>query len=132
MFATADPQSGLWSVPATGGEPRMLTRPDPQRGEADHVLPSFLPGGTSVLFTITTGPGSMEESSVAVLDLKDGHVQSPAEARQKRCVFAHRTPGLRRRGLVARCRIRSRDVERVGIASSGRVGCAEPAGGRTF
>ena len=59
-------------MPAAGGEPRMLTKPDPQRGEGDHVLPSFLPGGTSVLFTITPSSGAMEESSVAVLDLKTG------------------------------------------------------------
>ena len=72
VFATTDPQSGLWIMPAVGVEPRMLTRPDPQRGEADHVLPSFLPGGTSVLFTITPSSGSLGESSVAVLDLKTG------------------------------------------------------------
>lgn len=72
VFATGDSQSGLWSVSAAGGEPRMLTKPDPQRGEQDHVLPSFLPGGTSVLFTITPSSGLVEESSVAVLDLKTG------------------------------------------------------------
>jgi serine/threonine-protein kinase len=72
VFATADPDSGLWSVPAAGGEPRMLTKPDHQLGEADHVSPSFLPGGTSVLFTILPTGGSVEGRSVAVLDLKTG------------------------------------------------------------
>jgi serine/threonine-protein kinase len=72
VFATADPDSGLWSVPAAGGEPRMLTKPDHQRGEMDHVFPSFLPGGTSVLFTILPSIGSGKEPSVAVLDLKTG------------------------------------------------------------
>jgi hypothetical protein len=69
VFATLDPQSGLWSVPAA---PRMLTKPDPQRGERDHLFPSFLPGGTSVLFTITSTSAPNEEPSIAVLNLKTG------------------------------------------------------------
>jgi eukaryotic-like serine/threonine-protein kinase len=41
--------SGLWTVSATGGEPRQLTVP--RQGER-HELPQMLPGGRAVLFTI--------------------------------------------------------------------------------
>jgi len=71
VFATDDTSTGLMSVPAAGGEPRMLTKPDPTHGEGDHVFPSMLPGGTAVLFTITA-PGQTETSQVAVLDLRSG------------------------------------------------------------
>lgn len=49
-FATADPSIGLSAVPATGGEPRVMTRPSP--GENDHLDPSVLPDGRSLLFTV--------------------------------------------------------------------------------
>ena len=36
----------------------MLTTPDRERGEVDHLWPEFLPGGTAVLFTITPASGA--------------------------------------------------------------------------
>ena len=42
-------------MPAGGGEPEVLTKPDPAKGERDHYFPSVLPGGRGVLFTITAG-----------------------------------------------------------------------------
>jgi Tol biopolymer transport system component len=71
VFSTADASTGLLQVPAVGGEPKVLTRPDVGRGESDHFYPSFLPGGRAVLFTITTS-GQAENSEIAVLDLKSG------------------------------------------------------------
>ena len=57
-------------MPASGGEPTVLTRPDTAQGENDHVFPSVLPGGRGVLFTImTAGP---DKSQVAILDRKTG------------------------------------------------------------
>ena len=72
VFATGDTATGLLSVPANGGEPKVLTRPEPAQGEADHVFPSVLPGGRGVLFTITTSGQPAGEVQVAVLDLKTG------------------------------------------------------------
>ena len=70
VFATADIETGLFSVSADGGDPKPLTTPDQER-EGDHVFPSFLPGGTRVLYTILPkadgGP-----AQIAVLDLKSG------------------------------------------------------------
>jgi serine/threonine-protein kinase len=70
VFATSDPTTGLLSVPAGGGEPTVLTKPDTARGEQDHWFPEVLPGGRAVLFTITAP--SLDTSQVAVLDLKTG------------------------------------------------------------
>ena len=67
MFATFAGE--LMSVPAAGGEPTVLTRPDPSKSERRHWYPSMLPGGRGILFTITA-PDRVESAQVAVLDLK--------------------------------------------------------------
>jgi eukaryotic-like serine/threonine-protein kinase len=66
------PATGLLRIPATGGEFSVLTRPNRETGEADHLWPQFLPGGKTVLFTITAVTGDMDAASVAVLDLASG------------------------------------------------------------
>jgi serine/threonine-protein kinase len=71
IFATSDTSSGLFRVPAAGGEPQVLTKPDVQKGELDHLYPELLPGGHSVLFTITKRE-SVANSEIAVLDLDKG------------------------------------------------------------
>lgn len=70
VFATNDPSTGLLRVAMSGGEPAVLTKPDPDRGEKDHVFPSVLPGGSGVLFTIIGNVPS--DRHVAVLDLTTG------------------------------------------------------------
>jgi len=70
VFATSEPFSGLLRVPASGGEPEVLTKPDAATGERDHYFPSVLPGASGVLFTIWTGGN--KNGQVAVLDLKTG------------------------------------------------------------
>ena len=67
IFATAVRDSGLWQVAAAGGEPQQLTTPDAEKGERDHLWPEILPGGETVLFTITADP--IGESQIAVLSL---------------------------------------------------------------
>jgi eukaryotic-like serine/threonine-protein kinase len=49
---TGDLEAGLSRVPAVGGTAEPLTRPDPKREEYDHRLPSWLPDGKSILFTV--------------------------------------------------------------------------------
>ena len=68
IFATSDTTTGLLRVAARGGEPEVLTRPDTNDGEQDHLFPSLLPGGRGVLFTIAEG----SQRGVAVLDLNTG------------------------------------------------------------
>ena len=50
----------------------MLTKPDRERGERDHVWPEFLPGGKAVLFTISPPAGDIANAQIAVLDLQTG------------------------------------------------------------
>jgi eukaryotic-like serine/threonine-protein kinase len=70
VFATRDISIGLQRVPVSGGDPAVLTKPNRQGGEFDHVWPEFLPGGQAVLFTIV-GMG-VENNQIAVLDLRSG------------------------------------------------------------
>ena len=70
VFATANGTTGLQRVAASGSEVTVLTRPDPERGEADHILPMRLPGGRAVLFTTTSRTGGPRQ--IALLDLATG------------------------------------------------------------
>ena len=62
--------SGLWQVPAVGGEPDPLTNADRERGELGHLWPEILPDGKHVLFTIGASP--IEDAQIAVLSLESG------------------------------------------------------------
>jgi serine/threonine protein kinase len=44
--------TGLSRVAAEGGKRETLTRPDPKQEESSHRLPSWLPNGKAVLFTV--------------------------------------------------------------------------------
>jgi serine/threonine-protein kinase len=70
IVATNSPTTGLLAIPADGGTPVILTRPDRSRGEAQHLWPEPLPAGGSVLFTITSQNGGLEAARIAVLDLR--------------------------------------------------------------
>jgi serine/threonine-protein kinase len=72
VFATAALETGLLRVSSSGGQPQVVTRPDRAKGEGDHVLPRWLPGGNAVLFTIHNplGPPDSTASQIAVLDLR--------------------------------------------------------------
>ena len=70
IYGTRDPDSGLWRVRATGGEPEMLTKPDPKSGVVYHWWPEILPDGKAVLFTMVGA--SEQDSKIAVLSLATG------------------------------------------------------------
>jgi serine/threonine-protein kinase len=72
LFATTDPTTGLLQIPAGGGPPTVLTRPDRSQGELDHWWPEMLPGGRAVLLTISAATGGLDAAQVAVLDLQSG------------------------------------------------------------
>ena len=107
VFATDDPDTGLWRVPADGGEPVLLTRPNRAQQENDHVFPSMLPDGRGVLFTIGAA-GQADNGQVAVLDFQTGesrtlvrggnqaeYVEHPAGARRGRYLTFGRAGALR-------------------------------------
>ena len=68
VFGTADVTTGLLQTSEDGGEVTVLTRPDREHGEIDHMWPQPLPGSRAVLFTIVSGPGP-DARQVAVFDL---------------------------------------------------------------
>ena len=70
VFGSANASTGLWRVAAVGGEPEVLTTPDPEQGELDHFWPHLLPDGESVVFTVLAAPES--ESTIEVLSLDTG------------------------------------------------------------
>ncbi len=64
--------TGLLRLSPSGGEPVVLTRPNRERGEGDHLWPQVLPDGRQVLFTITALTGGIDAAQVGVLDLASG------------------------------------------------------------
>ncbi|MEP6767712.1 MAG: protein kinase, partial [Acidobacteriota bacterium] len=64
--------SGLFRVPAAGGEPRPLTTIDAAHGERTHRWPEILPDGATVLFTVGTQdkPGDYDEARIDAVSLE--------------------------------------------------------------
>ena len=50
--------SGLHRIPASGGDSRPVTAPDPQRNEVAHVAPHFLPDGRHFFYLALTRTAS--------------------------------------------------------------------------
>jgi serine/threonine-protein kinase len=76
--------SGLSIVSADGGKPESLTTPDPKREEYSHRLPSWLPNGKAVLFTVMIHAfDSQPRLALLRLDTREWHVllQDAADAR---------------------------------------------------
>jgi Tol biopolymer transport system component len=72
VFATGEATTGLQRIPAGGGAATVLTRPDREGDEADHVNPVWLPGGRGLLFTVTSRGGGLDAAKVAVFDVATG------------------------------------------------------------
>ena len=72
IFATNSGTTGLQRIDVASGQTTVLTRPDREKGEADHVWPELLPGGRAVLFTIAAVTGGHDAAQVAILDLQSG------------------------------------------------------------
>ena len=105
IFATAAPSTGLQRVSSAGGEPTVLTKPNRERGEDDHLWPQFLPGSQAVLFTITPTTGGVDASQVAVLDLSTGTQKILMRGGSQAHVRVERPSGLRRGGYAPRRRL---------------------------
>jgi serine/threonine-protein kinase len=77
VFSTTDPATGILSVPARGGEPTVLTRPNMASGERDQLFPSLLPGGRIVLFTRGLPDiQGIANGEVAALNVRDGRIKT--------------------------------------------------------
>ncbi len=67
--------SSLLRVPAAGGAPEVLTKPDFRGGEGSHWWfrwPQVLPGGKVILFTAHAGAGTPDKSLIEVHSLVTG------------------------------------------------------------
>jgi Tol biopolymer transport system component len=63
--------SGLYAIPAAGGQPRQVTQPGSTPDDRAHVWPNTLPGGSGVIFTVWTGR-SFNEARIEGLSLRTG------------------------------------------------------------
>lgn len=65
--------SGLFKVPATGGEPRRITALDAKNQETEHRFPEILPGGKALLFVVrNAAQPSFDDADIATLSLASG------------------------------------------------------------
>ena len=65
VYATSE---GLYEIPATGGERKLIARPDRARKEDLYGFPQFLPGGRSIVFTLISQEPTQAPQTV-MLDL---------------------------------------------------------------
>jgi serine/threonine protein kinase len=73
VFATHSRETGLMRVPAAGGSVDVLSRPNIDQSEADHLWPEILPGGKHVLFGLSRIDGTWDVGLLA-LDTKQWRV----------------------------------------------------------
>ncbi len=66
VYASSAPRQGLWSVPADGGEPKLLIGPDSASGQVVFATPWAVPGTNRILFTTWR---RSEEPLVVMIDL---------------------------------------------------------------
>ncbi|MGB5816060.1 MAG: protein kinase [Thermoanaerobaculia bacterium] len=69
--------SGLHRIPASGGVPEELTRPDLEQGELGHFWPQHLPDGNAVVFTSFSVP--LSRASIDVYDFATGEHRTLVE-----------------------------------------------------
>ncbi|MGH9862509.1 MAG: protein kinase domain-containing protein [Candidatus Acidiferrales bacterium] len=78
IYFTPSPVAGLYRVPAAGGTPQGVTKPDSSKGERSHRWPQMLPGGKAILFTFETSFASFNDAHIGVYSPETG---------QRRTVF---------------------------------------------
>jgi serine/threonine-protein kinase len=71
VFAPS-PNTGLFRIPAAGGEPQPLTQLDTAKNEATHRWPQVLPDGKHVLFTSHTLQSPFDTANLEVVNVETG------------------------------------------------------------
>jgi len=67
LFSRGGP-SGLFRVPATGGEPVLVSKPDLSKLEGAYIFPAFLPDGNHFLYNVRGGQKETRGVYVGSLD----------------------------------------------------------------
>ena len=75
IIYAASLSSGLLQIPASGGAPKAISKPDAAANGYAHVFPQALPGGRRVLFTVW---GQNKGSAVLALDSGKWEIVLPA------------------------------------------------------
>jgi serine/threonine-protein kinase len=114
VFATT---AGLYRVPANGGQPTLLVKPDAAKKERLYAWPHFLPDSQSILYTIVSA-GEGAATRIELLDLRTrasrlvieegttpvyvptGHLVYAAGSRLEAVVFDASTGTARRDAVV--------------------------------
>jgi hypothetical protein len=69
-------RGSLWAVPAAGGSPRLVARPDSAHGQRAFAWPEMLPAGDNALVTIERSAGASPDSNhIGVVSLASGQVK---------------------------------------------------------
>jgi serine/threonine-protein kinase len=63
--------SGVYAVPAAGGQPRQVTQPGSTPDDRAHLWPSVLPGNSGLIFTVWTGR-TFNEARIEALSFVSG------------------------------------------------------------
>lgn len=63
--------SGIYAVPAGGGQPRQVTQPGSTADDRAHLWPKALPGGSGIIFTVWKGR-SFNDARIEGLSFKTG------------------------------------------------------------
>jgi serine/threonine-protein kinase len=79
-IAARSGRRGLMIVSASGGEPRVLTAAEPDRGEAGHLYPYVLPQSRGVMFHVQAPGRPTFEGKLVVLDTASGERREIAAA----------------------------------------------------
>ena len=105
IFATAAPSTGLQRVSSAGGEPTVLTKPNRERGESDHLWPQFLPGSQGR--SVYDHPDDGRHRCLAGGRPRpvDRHTEDPDAGRQPGAIRVERPSDLRRGGYAPRRRL---------------------------
>ncbi len=77
---SADAGRGIYVVPASGGEPRLVASPDESAGHLSYQSPDPLPDGRHALVTVRFA----DRQQVGVVDLQSGQVTPLTDGRQPR------------------------------------------------
>jgi serine/threonine protein kinase/Tol biopolymer transport system component len=71
IYFIESPTSGIYAVPAGGGQPRQLTHTGSTPDDRFHLWPKALPGNSGIIFTVWTGR-SFNEARIEGVSFKTG------------------------------------------------------------